>query len=270
MKVTSRVMSKKSTKSRMPVLFIGHGSPMNAIEDNEFTKGWREIASEIPRPEAILCISAHWFIPSTMVTAMEHPRTIHDFWGFPNELYEQLYPASGDHELAELIVSSLPDWSITLDDSWGLDHGTWVVLKQMYPMADIPTIQLSIDYTQEPQYHYNLGSQLAFLRNQGVLIVGSGNMVHNLGMITPHMNQKAYDWATEFEEHVVKSLKNNDDASLINFKALGRVASMAHPYVDHYLPILYAKGAAGAPSECTFFNQQVFYGSVSMTCVKFE
>jgi 4,5-DOPA dioxygenase extradiol len=265
-----RVMSKKSAKSRMPVLFIGHGSPMNAIEDNEFTKGWRDIASEIPKPEAILCISAHWFIPSTMVTAMDHPRTIHDFWGFPGELYEQQYPANGNPDLAELIVNSLSDTSISLDDSWGLDHGTWTVLKQMYPKADIPTIQLSIDHSQEPQYHYDLGSKLGFLREQGVLIVGSGNMVHNLGMINPHMHQTAYDWVRKFEEFVMNSLRNNDDAALVRFKDLGGVASMAHPYVDHYLPLLYTKGAVGDALAYKVFNQEAFYGSVSMTCIKFE
>jgi 4,5-DOPA dioxygenase extradiol len=263
-------MSNIHDNGKMPVLFIGHGSPMNAIEDNEFTKGWRAVASEITRPEAILCISAHWFVPSTMVTAMEHPRTIHDFWGFPNELYEQQYPASGNPDLAELIVNSLPGTSISLDDSWGLDHGTWSVLKQMYPRADIPTIQLSIDYSQGPQYHYDLGSKLGFLRGQGVLIIGSGNMVHNLGMINPHMHQTAYDWAHKFEEYVMDSLRNNDDTALVKFEDLGGVASMAHPYVDHYLPLLYAKGAAGATEEYRVFNQRVFYGSVSMTCLKFE
>jgi 4,5-DOPA dioxygenase extradiol len=270
MKAAIRSMSKKLIKGKSPVLFIGHGSPMNAIEDNEFTKGWQKIASEIPRPKAIICVSAHWFVPSTMVTAMEQPRTIHDFWGFPSELYEQQYPAPGDPALAETIINALPNYNITLDQSWGLDHGTWSVLKQMYPNADIPTIQLSIDHSQASEYHYKLGSKLAFLRNQGVLIIGSGNMVHNLGMINPHMHQTAYDWAVEFEEYVMKSLRNNDDEALVKFKDLGRAASMAHPYVDHYLPILYAKGAAGNVSKYKVFNQHVFYGSVSMTCVKFE
>jgi 4,5-DOPA dioxygenase extradiol len=263
-------MPNHPNKRKMPVLFIGHGSPMNALEDNEFTKGWQEIALEIPRPEAILCISAHWFIPSTMATAMKQPRTIHDFWGFPKELYEEEYPANGDSRLAQLIVNSLPTENIELDDSWGLDHGTWVVLKRMYPKADIPTIQLSINYSQPPQYHYELGSKLAFLRNQGVLIIGSGNLVHNLGMINPHMGQTAYDWATEFEDYMIRSLEDGNNKALVEFKNLGRAASMSHPYVDHYLPLLYAKGAAGDEFEYKIFNQGVFYGSVSMTCFKFE
>lgn len=255
---------------KMPTLFIGHGSPMNAIEDNEFTKGWRNIASQIQRPKAIVCISAHWFIPSTMITAMEHPRTIHDFWGFPTELYEQQYAASGDSNLAESIVKALPNLGVELDHSWGLDHGTWVVLKQMYPGADIPVVQISIDYTQPPEFHYELGSKLAYLREQGVLIIGSGNMVHNLGMMNPHMHQTAYEWAIEFEEYIMQSLRNKNDKALADFKSLGQVASMAHPYIDHYLPLLYAKGAAGSVSAYEIFNKEVFYGSVSMTCIKFD
>jgi 4,5-DOPA dioxygenase extradiol len=269
-KAPIRSMSQRPATGRMPILFIGHGSPTNAIENNEFTRGWRAIASELPRPNAILCISAHWFVPSTMVTAMEQPRTIHDFWGFPAELYEQQYPAHGSSGLAESIANALPDLSIHLDNSWGLDHGTWVVLKQMYPQADIPTIQLSIDYTQPPEYHYELGSRLAFLRDQGVLIIGSGNLVHNLAMINPRMHQTAYEWATEFEDYVITSLENKDDKALVEFKDVGRVASMAHPYIDHYLPLMYAKGAVGDVVAYEVFNQGVFYGSVSMTCIKFE
>jgi 4,5-DOPA dioxygenase extradiol len=263
-------MSKKSREQRMPVLFIGHGSPMNAIENNDFTKEWINIAREIPRPEAILCISAHWYVPSTMVTAMKQPRTIHDFWGFPPELYELQYPAPGSFDLASTVVNSLKDYTIGLDQSWGLDHGTWSVLKKMYPDADIPTIQLSIDYSKPPQFHYDLGLKLAFLRSRGVLIIGSGNMVHNLGMLNPQLNDLPYGWAEEFERETIKSLTAGDDTALVNYRDMGRVAELAHPYIDHYLPLLYAKGAAGKEKEMHVSNQQFVYGSVSMTCLRFE
>jgi 4,5-DOPA dioxygenase extradiol len=254
--------------AKMPTLFIGHGSPMNAIEDNEFTRGWREIGRTIPRPDSILCVSAHWYVPSTLVTAMKQPRTIYDFWGFPQELYQQQYPASGTPDLASTITNSLDDYSI--DQSWGLDHGTWSVLKHMYPDADIPTIQLSIDYSQPPQFHYELGSDLAFLRNQGVLIIGSGNMVHNLAMVNPGLNDSPYEWAQKFEAEIMNSLNVHDDDALVNFRNIGQIAEQAHPYVDHYLPLLYAKGAAGKECKQQVFNQRFVYGSVSMTCLKFE
>ena len=254
----------------MPTLFIGHGSPMNSIEDNEFTKGWITIAGEIPKPDAILCISAHWYVPSTMVTSMKQPRTIHDFYGFPQKLYEQQYTAPGSPELASTIANSLREYTVTTDSSWGLDHGTWSVLKKMYPDANIPTVQLSIDYSKPPQFHYDLGSKLDFLRNQNVLIIGSGNLVHNLSMINPQSDAPAYDWAVKFEEEIMKSLNAKDDEALVNFKDMGRVAEQAHPYVDHYLPLLYAKGAAGKDTSMQVYNQHFVYGSVSMTCFMFD
>lgn len=254
----------------MPVLFIGHGSPMNAIENNEFTKGWSKIANEIPRPDAIICISAHWYVPSTLVTAMKQPRTIHDFWGFPQELYEQQYPAPGSPELASIVVNSLKDYVIRLDQSWGLDHGTWSVLKKMYPAHDIPTIQLSIDYSKPPQLHYELGSQLKFLRERNVLIIGSGNLDHNLAMVNSQPHASAYEWALTFEKEILRSLSIGDDDALINFRNMGRVAEQAHPYPDHYLPLLYAKGAAGNDDKLQVYNRHIVYGSVSMTCLKFD
>jgi len=254
----------------MPTLFIGHGSPMNSIEDNEFTREWNRIASEIQKPDAILCISAHWYVPSTMVTSMKQPRTIHDFYGFPQKLYEQQYAAPGSPELALTAVDSLKEYTITTDQSWGLDHGTWSVLKKMYPEANIPTIQLSIDYSKPPQFHYDLGSKLDFLRDQSVLIIGSGNLVHNLAMINPQPHASAYEWAEKFEAEILRSLNARDDDALINFKDMGRVVEQAHPYIDHYLPLLYAKGAAGKDCKLHVYNQRVVYGSVSMTCFKFE
>jgi 4,5-DOPA dioxygenase extradiol len=253
----------------MPTLFIGHGSPMNTIEDNEFTQGWKEIAQSIPTPTRILCASAHWFIPSTMVTSMEHPRTIHDFYGFPPALYEQKYPAPGDPDFASMISESLSDLPVILDQSWGLDHGTWSVLKQMYPEADIPTVQLSIDYTKPPRFHFELGRRLSFLRNQGVLIIGSGNLVHNLRAVDWHNPGSVYSYATEFEEVIQSALNENDDAILYNLHELDDLVEKAHPTLDHYLPLLYAKGAATDTNSIDAFNQKIILGSISMTCFKF-
>lgn len=249
----------------MPTLFIGHGSPMNTIEENEFTQGWREIADTIPRPDAILCVSAHWYIPNTMVTAMVQPRTIHDFYGFPPELYKQQYPAPGAPELAAKVSSFLTEYSIDLDTNWGLDHGTWSVLKKIYPEADIPTLQLSIDYSKPPQYHFALGQKLEFLRDQGVLIIGSGNLVHNLGAVNWNSQEFAYDWAQEFEEKITGSILKNTESTFINFDNLEVLSKKAHPTLDHYLPLLYSIGAGGLSIEPEVFNQKFVYGSISMT-----
>lgn len=254
----------------MPTLFVGHGSPMNTIEENEFTRGWREIASTIPRPEAILCVSAHWYIPSTMVTAMEQPRTIHDFYGFPRALYEQQYPAPGAPDLAGAISVSLKEYSISLDQSWGLDHGTWSVLKQMYPEAGIPTLQLSIDHTKRPRFHFELGTHLKFLRDRGVLIIGSGNLVHNLGAVDWRNPDSVYDWAIEFERKMLDSLNENDDTALFDVNSMSDLVRKAHPSLDHYLPLLYAKGAASSGGAFEIFNQKIIHGSISMTCFKFH
>jgi len=185
-------------------------------------------------------------------------------------MYEQQYSAPGSPELASTVVNSLKDYEISLDQSWGLDHGTWSVLKKMYPEANIPAIQLSIDYSKPPQFHYELGSQLNFLRDRNVLIIGSGNMVHNLAMVNPQPHASAYEWAVKFEAEILKSLSTRDDDALINFRNMGRVAEQAHPYVDHYIPLLYAKGAAGKDYKMQVYNQDIVYGSVSMTCLKFE
>ncbi|MFX1606224.1 MAG: 4,5-DOPA dioxygenase extradiol [Promethearchaeota archaeon] len=254
---------------RMPTLFIGHGSPMNAIENNEFTKGWEEIAKSIPKPNSILCISAHWFVPSTLVTTVEQPKTIHDFYGFPPKLYQQKYPAPGSPELAAKVSKSLMDFSIGLDLTWGLDHGTWSVLKKMYPDADIPTIQLSIDYTKLPQFHFELGSKLDFLRDQGVLILGSGNLVHNLGAVNWKSEDSVYEWAQEFEDIITDSILNSGESVIVNFDNIRELMRKAHPSLDHYLPLLYAKGASSDSSEISIYNQKIIHGSISMTCFKF-
>jgi len=255
--------------AQMPTLFVGHGSPMNTIEENEFTKGWQDIAHRIPRPHAILCISAHWYTSTSMVGAMIQPRTIHDFYGFPPELYQQQYPAPGAPELAKTISKSIRGFNITLDESWGFDHGTWSVLKQMYPAADIPTLQLSIDYTKQPQFHFELGQKLDFLRNQGVLIIGSGNVVHNLAAVNWHNQDFVYDWAQEFEEKIFDALHSDNLAALINFENMKDIVKKAHPSLDHYLPLLYSKGAASNSQEIEVFNRKIIMGSISMACYKF-
>jgi 4,5-DOPA dioxygenase extradiol len=255
--------------AKMPTLFVGHGSPMNAVEENEFTQGWREIAESIPTPNAILCVSAHWFIPSTKVTAMERPKTIYDFYGFPPALYEQQYPAPGAPDLAKTISESIKDISITPDQSWGLDHGTWVVLKQMYPDANIPTLQLSIDYTKPPRFHFELGKRLAFLREQGVLIIGSGNLVHNLLAVDWHNPGSIHKYALEFENVVLSALNQKDTEMLTDFPNLQDLVKRAHPTLDHYFPLLYAKGAAGSDWTFDIQNQKIILGSISMTCFKF-
>lgn len=252
---------------KMPVLFVGHGSPMNAIEENGFTDGWREIAGAIPHPEAILSISAHWLTSGTRVLSASQPSTIHDFWGFPDELYQIGYPAKGDPELAKAALSVLEGTKeATLDSTWGLDHGTWSVLRKMYPLAEIPVIQLSIDLSLPAGDHYDIGSALSRLRNSGVLIMGSGNIVHNLGIIDWNNPLGGYGWASEFDERVCRLLSSRDDRSLIDFEGLGRSADLAIPTADHYVPLLYALGAAQG-EEPRFFNRQCVYGSISMTAV---
>jgi len=254
---------------RMPTLFVGHGSPMNTIEENEFTQGWREIAASVPKPNAILCVSAHWYVPSTMVTSMERPKTIHDFYGFPPELYQQQYPAPGAPDLAAKVSSSLTEYSIGHDISWGFDHGTWSVLKKMYPEADVPTIQLSIDYSKQPQYHFELGRKLSYLRDEGVLIIGSGNLVHNLRAVVWNSEDYVLDWAQQFEESITKSIFNDNESVFVNFKNMSDLASKAHPSIDHYLPLLYAIGAGGLKDEPDVYNKKIIHGSISMTCFKF-
>jgi len=243
---------------------------MNAIDENEFTHGWRDIAKGIPRPESILCVSAHWFVPRTSVTAEELPRTIHDFYGFPPELYKQQYPAVGNPKLANRISEVLGDHSIGLDTNWGLDHGTWSILKKMYPEADIPTIQLSVNYSKPPRYHYELGQKLEFLRDEGVLIIGSGNLVHNLGAVVWNSETYQYEWAKHFEDAIKKSLFKRMENTFIEFDGIMDIARKAHPTLDHYLPLLYAIGAGGLENDPLLYNEKFIYGSISMTCFQFR
>ena len=261
---------------RMPVLFLGHGSPMNAIGDNEYRRSWQalgaEFGSKFPRPQLILCISAHWLTEGWWLTGMDQPKTIHDFGGFPQELFDQQYPAPGDAAAARAIsqvVRQRASEPLGVDTSeWGLDHGTWSVLKPMFPDADIPVIQLSMDYTRAPEDHYALAQQLKSLRERGVLIVGSGNVVHNLRqMQRGAAGSQAYDWALEFDQTIGGYLQQGNLAALQKFQKLGTLAKMAHPTHEHYLPLLYAAGAVDAKEPMRFFNTSFQGGSISMRSV---
>lgn len=246
----------------MPVLFVGHGSPMNAIEDNEFHKSWVELGKSLPKPKAILCISAHWLTRGTKVTAMDQPRTIHDFGGFPETLFAQQYPVKGAKEFAKETKSLIKQTTVQEDFEWGLDHGTWSILLPMYPKADIPVYQLSLDYTQPPQYHYNLAKELQALRKKGVLIIGSGNIVHNLGML--NFSGKTFDWAIEFDQKIKQLIDTRNHKPIINYNELGRAAQYAVPSNDHYLPLLYTLALQGEKEEVNYFNEVTQMGSVSM------
>ena len=254
--------------SKMPVLFIGHGSPMNAIEDNEFSRAWIKIAKELPHPKAILCVSAHWETNGTYVTAMEHPRTIHDFYGFPPVLYQQRYPAAGSLELVSIVQQTTDITKIQLDFDWGLDHGTWAVLIRMFPLADIPVVQLSLDRTKPPSFHYELGKALKPLRDQGILTIGSGNMVHNLGIMS--WENQAYDWAVKFDLTLKRLIKIGDHESIINYEQFGNDAKLAIPTNEHFLPLLYALALKDEAESVSFFAEKVILGSISMRCLKIE
>ncbi len=256
---------------RMSVLFLGHGSPMNAIEENEFVKGFRAIATSLPVPKAIVCVSAHWFTKGTKVTAMEMPRTIHDFGGFPQALYEVSYPAKGDPQLANLIKENLAPNEVELDDKWGLDHGAWSVIKHLYPNANIPVIQLSIDYTKPPEYHYELAKKLNSLRNKGILIIGSGNIVHNLRMMDfRNINKDDYgfDWALEARQNINTLLKKGDYKPLLEYEKSGKAIQLAIPTPEHFLPLIYTLGLQHKEDEMDLFNDKMVAGSISMTSLK--
>ncbi|MBS4073366.1 MAG: 4,5-DOPA dioxygenase extradiol [Algoriphagus sp.] len=255
---------------KMPVLFLGHGSPMNAIEENEFVAGFRKVAQDIPTPQAILCISAHWETKGTFVTAMAHPPTIHDFGGFPKALFDVQYPAPGSPELARETQALITQTEVHLDDKWGLDHGAWSVIKHLYPAANIPVIQLSIDYSKPAQYHYELAREIKSLREKGVLIIGSGNMVHNLRMVEWSRLHETFgfDWALEAREQMNASILNGDHQTLINFRSQGRAWDLAIPTPEHYLPLLYSLALKEGDESVSLFNDQALAGSLTMTSVK--
>jgi len=256
----------------MPVLFVGHGSPMNGIEDTQFSRRWTSIAKEIPTPKAVLVVSAHWFTKGTQITAMDFPKTIHDFGGFPEALYQVQYPAPGSPALAKETASLIHSTQVELDHDWGLDHGTWTIVKYMYPEANIPVLQLSIDYTKHPQFHYDLAKEIYQLRKKGVLIMGSGNMVHNLRMVAwDKLNEPeyGYDWAHHMNQQFKDFILNDEHQKLIHYEQLGKEAQMAIPTPEHYLPLLYTLGLKDKNENINFFNDKAVGGSLTMTSVKF-
>ena len=260
-----------SSSDKMPVLFIGHGSPMNAIEENQFVQGFRDAAKNIAKPNAILCISAHWFTKGTFITSGENQKTIHDFYGFPKELFDVQYPAQGNPALAEEAKNLLlPDIAVETED-WGLDHGAWSVLRHMYPDADIPVIQMSIDYTKPPEYHFELAKKLSKLREKGVLILGSGNIVHNLRLVDwKNINTvgSGWDWAIEAREKMNNWIVDGDFRQLLNYQKQDTSIQYAIPTPDHFLPLIYSLGLKNTSEELSLFNDDLIAGSLSMTSVK--
>tara|TARA_R110001592_G_scaffold88299_1_gene260018 strand:- start:130 stop:1011 length:882 start_codon:yes stop_codon:yes gene_type:complete len=270
LKELNKITELMSNTAKMPVLFLGHGSPMNAIEENEFVTGFRNIAKSIPKPNAILCISAHWETKGTFVTAMQNPTTIHDFGGFPKELFEVQYPAPGSPDLAKQTKSLITKTEVGLDEKWGLDHGAWSVIKHLYPNADIPVIQMSIDYSQNPQYHYELAQQIKSLREKGVLVIGSGNIVHNLGKVEwGRLNETfGYDWAIEANDKMKKFIYDGNHKELINFRSQGKAFDLAIPTPEHYLPLLYSLALQDSNEEVKLFNDKAVAGALTMTSLK--
>jgi 4,5-DOPA dioxygenase extradiol len=255
-----------------PTLFVGHGSPINAIEQNEFSDKWKKITSDFETPKAIICISAHWLTRGTFVTAMEMPKTIHDFGGFPKALFDVQYPAPGSLDVAHWTKESIKSANVLEDNEWGLDHGTWSVLRNMYPEATIPVIQLSIDYTKPLSYHFQLAQELKALRKKGVLIIGSGNMVHNLGMVAwDKINSPGFgfDWTLEIDTVFKQKIESRDYQSLINWSSLHNQISLAIPTLDHYIPLIYSVGLSDKQDEISFFNDKAIAGSLTMTSVQF-
>lgn len=273
MNILTKITEPLKSTEKMPVLFLGHGSPMNAIEENEFVSGFRKVSTEIQKPKAILCVSAHWETSGTFVTAVENPKTIHDFGGFPKALFDVQYPAPGSPWLANETKNIITKAEVGLDEKWGLDHGAWSVIKHLYPDADIPVIQMSLDYRKPPQYHYELAKELAALRNKGVLIVGSGNIVHNLGLVAwDKLNaaEYGYDWAIEASNLMKKHILDDNHQALINYKSLGKPVEMAIPSPDHYLPLLYTLALKDKNEKVSLFNDKAVAGALTMTSVKID
>lgn len=255
--------------TKMPVLFIGHGSPMNAIEDNEYSRTWRSIAEKIPKPEAILSISAHWFTKGTKVMNEEEPKTIYDMYGFPKELYEVIYNSPGSPNIAK-VSKDLISKETEYDNSWGIDHGTWSVLVHMYPNRDIPVFQISIDANAPPETHYKIGKELRPLREKGVLIFGTGNVVHNLRLVDWHKGSKGFDWVYEFDDYIHENIETKNHNNIIKYNELGEIAKLAVPSPDHFYPLLYTIGASDEEDKVSVFNKSCELGSLTMTSYLWE
>lgn len=257
----------KLDENRMPALFIGHGSPMNALSDNPYTKALNKLGAQL-KPKAIIVVSAHWLTKGTWVSTAEKPETIYDFHGFPKSLYEVKYPAPGSPETARLVSDTVKSIQIKEDSNWGLDHGAWSILVHLFPKADIPVFELSIDYSKDIAFHYELAGQLKKLRDKGVLIIGSGNVVHNLGKLDWSGQAPTFDWTIEFDEKVKQSFLNFDHNNLINYQKWGKISSLAHPSNDHYLPLLYVAGLQDKNEKVEFVYEGYELGSISMRCIK--
>jgi len=256
--------------TRMPTIFFGHGNPMNALHDNDWSRGWAALGQRLPRPRAVLSISAHWYLPGTALTATALPRTIHDFGGFPRELFEVQYPAPGDLDLVSRVSELLRPLEVRADLSWGLDHGTWSVLRHVFPAADVPVVQLSIDESQPPAFHYELGRLLRSLRDEGILLIGSGDVVHNLHTYAwGRRPAEPFDWALRFEQKARELMLQGDHQSLVNYELLGRDAELSVPTPEHYLPLLYVLGASDEGDAVTFPVEGMDGGSISMLTVQF-
>lgn len=261
------ITDKFEKTARMPVLFIGHGNPMNAIQDNEYTRKFNDIGKSLPKPKAILVVSAHWETNGTFVTAMENPKTIHDFGGFPKALHEYQYPAPGSPVFAQETKSLIRGTEVGLDHEWGLDHGAWTVLCHLFPKADVPVFQLSLNYKKDTQWHYELAKELSALRDKGVLIVGSGNMVHNLRLVNWQNPTQGLDWAIEANDTFKQLISSNDHKRLVHYQSLGKAVQLAVPTPDHYLPLIYSLALKGDKESVEYFNDKTDMGSISMTSV---
>lgn len=268
MKIFDQLKTNFAKSDRMPVLFVGHGSPMNAIEDNEFSRGWKDLGNTLPKPAAILCISAHWETKGSFITAMDKPKTIHDFGGFPEALYQVNYPAPGNPKLAEEIKDQIHQTELGLDLNWGLDHGAWSVIRHLYPNADIPVLQLSLDQSKDPAYHYALAKDLSDLRNRGILILASGNMVHHLGMLNWKEPESAYDWAIEANDSLKSWILNGHHQPIINYRQQGSAMQLAVPSPEHFLPLLYTLSLQHKGENISLFNDRTIMGSISMCGVR--
>ncbi len=267
----SKIATDYRATQKMPVLFVGHGSPMNALEDNEFVREWQRLGRDIAKPTAILCISAHWETRGTHVTAMQMPPTIHDFGGFPQALFDVQYPAPGSPELANQTRQAITKTEVELDYKWGIDHGAWSVVRHMYPNADIPLVEMSLDYGKSPQYHYELAKELATLRNKGVLIIGSGNIVHNLRMMAwdkAHEPEYGFDWALQANDTIKQLVVDHRHDELTHYPTLGKEVQLAIPSPDHFLPLLYALALQDNDEPLSFFNDKAVMGSLTMTSLR--